>query len=91
MKKFTRVYKYKLETVSTSLEIPRDHKILHVDEQNSEIFLWAEVVPDSEMTTVTIQVFGTGWDMPGENRRFINTFFMRNKSLVFHAFELLES
>lgn len=55
------VYKYK---VSTTKQLPQGARILHVDIQNEEIYMWAMVDNATDvMEFRDFVVVGTGWDL----------------------------
>lgn len=85
------VYKYHLTTASeTELQMPVGAQVLRVDVQHESICLWALVDPDAQNERRVFEVFGTGHEMPNQNRIFINTFLVRGGSYVFHAFERMQ-
>ena len=82
------IYKYDLDDVSeTLLSLPSGAKILRVDFQGATPKLWAEVSTGAPLENRTIEVFGTGQEMPPGERVFINTFFTPEHTYVFHAYE----
>lgn len=64
-------------------------KILTVNTQGVNLFLWALV--DTEYSDIerTIYIHGTGHEMINPLSKYINTVFMENGKLVFHIFEAL--
>lgn len=84
------IYKYRLQTIDIqTINLPEGAKILTVQTQNGEPFLWAEVEPDNPSSPRTIATHGTGHTLPKEVRRYIATYKMMGDSLVFHVFESL--
>jgi hypothetical protein len=73
------------------VSMPRDSSILCVQTKDGEPCLWAEVNPDVPRQNRTIEIFGTGKDMPcdmGVHRRYIGTFQTGQlMTLVFHVYE----
>jgi len=84
-----KIYKYPIRDTAVTLEIPELARILSVREQRGQIMLWALVEPDAPLRERRIVIIGTGHDMPNGRLDFIETFFMANGDLVFHAFEVL--
>lgn len=87
------IYKYKITfTDLTIVELPKDAKILTVQEQNNEPYLWALVDTEKEKETRHFRIAGTGHEIEKEITNqldYINTFQLRGGSLVFHLFEIL--
>ena len=85
------IYKYPLSSHrETTVRLPSGAKVLKIDVQNGDLFLWALVDTDAFLETRTIEVYGTGHPIPDGNRVFINTFFVHGGEYVFHAFERLK-
>lgn len=86
------VYKYTeaLNDVVT-FDLPAGAEILRVDSQYSNtVCLWALVDPGMlNHAGRYIRIAGTGHLVSSERCKYINTFFMLDGRLVFHAFELL--
>lgn len=79
-----KIYKYQLEIGSNVLSVPVGmFKPLCVQMQNGCMTLWAEVA-DDRISTVTIQVFGTGWEIP-DDLRYIGTV-QYSDGTVWHAY-----
>lgn len=83
------IYKYELEVKGVQvLEIPEGAIIRCVQVQFGVPCLWAEVDSRSPKEKRTIEIFGTGHDIPAELRlSYISTFQMDSGALVFHAYE----
>lgn len=87
------VYKYDLEPLNTeSLSMPVGSKILHVDNQDGNLCLWALV--DTSVTTMCsriITVVGTEHQLwtkeAGKRNEYIGTVVI--DPFVWHVFELL--
>lgn len=83
------IYKYKLEiTGEQTLQIPLDGRMLSVQIQFEEPFLWAEVETEAPMKNVKIHCFGTGEPLPTYAKKlsYIGTVQMRKGTKVFHFF-----
>ena len=87
------IYKYQLPIINPTLVwMPGDAKILHVDEQNGLLFVWAIVNTSNHFKNRKFFVRGTGQkiedDMRGiqNSARYINTVQMSN-GLVWHVFD----
>lgn len=92
-----KVYKYTaLLTDLVLIHLPAGAEILHIDHQgredNGEVSIWALVDPDLPLCDRFVRIAGTGHPIVGDGGvlKYINTFTMMDRSLWFHAFELLE-
>jgi hypothetical protein len=87
------IYKYQVFpeiSGKISLDLPIRAKILKVDTQRETACIWAMVDDTYEKTeTRNFEVYGTGHEMkePVEDLNYIGTFFIQDKSFVFHLFE----
>jgi len=91
-----KIFKYKLEPLSTIQEInlPWDAEILDVQMQEAVgrrgLCLWAVVDPAKENLIRKFQIFGTGWPLP---YRFVNKYkhlkTIQDGSFVWHVFEVI--
>jgi hypothetical protein len=85
-----QIWKYVLSTPPITIEIPKDSKILTVQEQFGEICLWVLVNPTAPKEKRTFEVYGTGhaitYDM-GIDRNYISTVQLIGAQLVLHVFE----
>lgn len=61
------IYKYQLKLkVTQKIEMPIDHRILHIEEDTKEkdtFNLWAAVNTDSLNENFPFHIYGTGWDL----------------------------
>lgn len=89
--KIKRIYKYTLETLkSQKIELPAGALIRSIQIQVDQLQLWAEIdTMINHVETVTILVFGTGWDIPDMNLEYISTVQFPT-GLVFHFYKLLK-
>lgn len=69
--------------------MPKGAVLLHAHEQHGEICVWADVDLRAELSDRLIEVFGTGWEMPSADLRYIGTAHLDGGRLVFHVFERL--
>jgi hypothetical protein len=70
------IWKFKLDvTREQFIDIPMNHKFLHVSVVGEDVFAWAEVRSDSPKTKAKIIMYGTGFDIhgPHERRSYIGT------------------
>lgn len=83
-----QIWKYPLKVVDVQqIKIKGWAEVLCVQTQNNTPCLWAEVDTEEEDVTVTVEIFGTGHNVPeNANRSYIGTFQMDGGSLVFHCF-----
>jgi hypothetical protein len=84
-----RVYKYPLRVEDeTWVTMPFDAKVLAVQEQHGEPYLWALVFPSGPPCERRFRLAGTGHDIVWqENMVHRGTFQLRGGALVFHLFE----
>ena len=81
------VWKYKLRSADRqTVTMPAAAEILQVDDQFSELVMWALVDRDAQNTVSRdIEIFGTGHPMDEAIRIYIGTVLIG--SLVWHVFE----
>lgn len=81
------VWKYTVNTMYNKqhFSMPEGAKVLHVDEQNGLICLWAEVNVYSREVSRYFYIIGTGRKIPDEVGDFLGTALI--DGLVFHVFE----
>ena len=86
-----KIYKYELEVTNVqTIDMPVGAKILCIQLQNFMPCIWALVDPDMPKERRTIEIFGTGHDVPDKGeRKYIGTYQLMNGALVYHCFELL--
>lgn len=81
------IYKYPLVVEDEqSIQLPDDAKILTIQIQNGQPFLWVLLDNQLPSNPRKILIRGTGHDSHGVGK-YISTFQMHGGSLVFHAFE----
>lgn len=83
------VYKYPLEIEDEQVVLlPTGARILTVQQQNNNIFLWALVNPTSpNEQAITIRIHGTGHAISDSDElEYINTVQLYGGKLVFHVF-----
>lgn len=86
------VYKYQLELGVNDILLPQEAEILKVDIQHGYTVMWALVDDLMGSTPRRIMIVGTGSGIQTDETftmKFINTFTNDNKTLVFHAFEII--
>lgn len=90
-----KIYKYKLDPHHDEqvIQMPNRARILKVDEQDRELFLWAMIDDDNEDKDYHIRILGTGMEIPMEPDdplyKHLNTVVM-SYGLVWHVFELIK-
>lgn len=85
-----KIFKYPIDiTDKQSFSMPVGAKILTVQVQNGNPFIWAMVDPEAPTEEVTIRVHGTGHPIyDSSNLEYISTFqSMYGVNLVFHVFK----
>lgn len=82
------IWKFPIQVTDyQKIDMPARAKILCVQIQGGEPYLWAEVDSEEDYVTRLIHVYGTGHAMPQDTGRYIGTFQMMQGRLVFHAYE----
>lgn len=83
------IYKYPIKIIDTQkVKLPLYAKILTAQMQGDTLCLWAQVDDTNTDTKErTIEVFGTGYPMSHDARRYIGTTQMRGGALIWHVFE----
>ena len=76
------IWKYQIGMAST-LEVPKDAKLLAVQTQNEEPCLWFEVDPNNEKEPRKFHVIGTGHEVRGN--KYLGTF--QSPPFVWHVYE----
>lgn len=87
-----QVWKFELTTGYNTVKMPKDARILSVQNQNGTPCLWALVNPDNPNQERVIEAFGTGHEIycdMGIDRRYLDTVQFHEGSLVVHYFERL--
>lgn len=80
------VYKYgPLFVCEHQITIPADNKILHVGEQDGQMYFWAEVDPLTPIESRTFTIIGTGWAVPPDHE-YRGTVVLRS-GYVWHLYE----
>lgn len=84
-----QIWKYSLRTIDRqTLQVPAGAKILTVQVQRGEPYLWALVDPAADHpSNINIAVFGTGHNIPDDIGEYIGTFQLLNSELIFHVFK----
>jgi hypothetical protein len=84
-----RVYKYLLSVDDEVwVSMPGKAKVLTVQEQRGEPYLWALVDPEAPTLQHRFRLAGTGHDIAWQgNMVYRGTFQLRGGALVFHLFE----
>ena len=83
------IWKYKLDIVELQfVNMPLNSKILTVMMQDTQLCLWAEVLPDIPTEDRTIEIFGTGNPMDYTvNRKYIGS--VNDGVFIWHIYEQL--
>lgn len=84
------IFKYKIDNNFLKIEIFKNAKILTVQEQRGEIFIWAEVNTLLDIETREFILIGTGHEIPDYSEiNYIGTVQLHNGDLVIHVYEKL--
>ncbi len=86
------VYKYNIsmEKDNFSIDMPKNAKILTVQEQHGDAQMWALVNPNAKIETRNFRVAGTGHPInEGLNSlEYLGTFQFHNGDFIGHVFEI---
>ena len=86
------IYKYPLiQTDGFEIEMPKGARILTVQVQDGEPYIWAIVNPDNDTEVRGFRLAGTGHQlntMGFTDMVYIGTFQLYDGGLVFHLFEI---
>lgn len=85
----TVVWKYELPIGSCVTHMPIGAKVLHVDAQNENLCLWAQVNPsETRKEARKFIAVGTGLDpLASEAHEYVGSALLYNGTLVLHVFE----
>ena len=73
-----------------NVRLPMGATILTVDMQGDQLCLWALVDPDASLNKVrTLRIAGTGHPITDEAVDHLGTFFLHDRALVFHVFDVV--
>jgi hypothetical protein len=85
------IWKYTIDHKdSQDIRMPKGAFILTAQNQNNQLFLWAEVNPKATKETRVIEIFGTGTPIEedmGVERKYIAT--VQEDVFVWHVYERL--
>ncbi len=84
------IYKYSVTHLLSSGFLPEGAKVLDVQVQGGEPYVWAEVETFNPSIKREFVTYGTGFDIPEDPGVYIGTFQIDGGSLVFHLYELKE-
>lgn len=82
------IWKWKLEPFTT-IQMPKDARILTVQVQYGKPCLWALVDPTKELCSRNFQVYPTGGNLPDKPGEYIGTLQMHEGNLIFHVYEII--
>jgi hypothetical protein len=78
------VWKFTLDPILTTLQMPAGAKVLTVAAQDGEVRLWAEVDPDNALETRQFMAVPTGAEVYLDGMTYVGTAFLDD--LVFHIY-----
>lgn len=81
------IYKYLLYPGETEIQVPANSRILKIDTQDNDAFVWIEQDPSQLPINVKFKVFGTGipFDNP-DGFFYVDTFLLFNGGFVGHTY-----
>jgi hypothetical protein len=84
------IYKYPVELGATQLMLPPGALVERVDWQSGDFFAWVlldrALVDTGDQQAVTVNIVGTGHDVPPDAGDYVSTFFEHGGLYVWHAF-----
>ena len=81
------IYKYPLFPARTTIKLPEHYKVLTVQSQKNELFVWVEVDTDKPFDRmVYFDVYGTGRAIPDDPGSYIGTAQIYQGDLVWHVY-----
>lgn len=82
------IHKYKL---NDKMLIPSDYKILSIQEQNNELFMWALVDPDADNVEIYTECIWTGQDLEADMSKHHHLATLQTKrGFVEHVFQIIK-
>ena len=83
-----RIYKYTLNIIDKQkIKMPYGSMILHVDMQNENLCLWAEVDTEAPQEEETFYVRGTGQPIPDDDAYYVGS--AVGSVLVWHVYQYI--
>lgn len=84
------VFKYRLGLrPKQEVTMPEGARILHFENQNEFLTIWAEVDPDAPFVQRYFQIVATGGHFPEPEYSYIGTAIFNGGSYVWHLYEEL--
>jgi len=82
------ILKFRLLLGETTISLPVSAIPIHVDEQESELFVWVEVPVESEESCDrTFRVYGTGWPQRTDVcHLYVGTVVIHSTDMVWHVY-----
>jgi hypothetical protein len=83
------IWKYPLQGTRMEIEMPVGARLLAVQMQGTDPYLWALVNPENQRTRRRIAIYGAGHQMPADPGRYVGTFqvTLLLGDMVFHVFD----
>lgn len=85
------IFKYQIGLGLSEVSMPKGARILSLKTQRGRPCIWALVDPQAPVVQRRLAVYGTGFDVPAEPGRFVDTFLMEHDNFVFHLFDCGEA
>ena len=82
------IFKYPVEIGKFTIKLPKDFRILSVQMQRDNPFMWIIVDTETDMIEVDFITRGTGHEFEETEQDFVGTFQMAGGSLIWHLFRL---
>ena len=83
-----RIYKYKLQPhLRNIINMPKGSILRFIDEQDGDVYVWAEVEPDAGTVKRKLLVIPTGFQSIPKGTVYIGSCQVRAEGLVWHVYE----
>lgn len=81
------IHKYQVTPGIAGVQMPKGARILSLKVQRGQPCVWALVDPNAPLVQRHLAVYGTGFEVPAEPGRFVDTFLVDGDNFVFHLFD----
>ena len=82
-----QIFKYELTHPGLTILLPLGAEILDVQYQYHGFMMWAKIDNTEPLVERRFLIFGTGWELPDVEMKYISTVLSENGDLVWHVFE----
>lgn len=82
------VWKFVAKPGDNTIDVPAGAEILDAQMQKKDLCIWAMVNPKKPTVRRTVQIFGTGWELPNKLGEYAGTVQIAGGARIFHVFVL---